>query len=86
MGYVHVCPQIPTPLSPPVEESCLHPCDHQVGCGGNGDRIARHNAIRDALFAAAQSAALGPKREASGVVPDSNSRPADVYLPTWHHG
>ena len=27
--------------------------DHQVGCGGNGDRIARHNAIRDVLFLAA---------------------------------
>ena len=36
--------------------------DHQVGCGGNGDRITRHrsNAIRDVLFSAAQSAALAP--------------------------
>ncbi len=41
--------------------------DHQVGCGGNGDR---HNAVRDVLFIAAQSAALGPTREASNVVPD----------------
>ena len=32
--------------------------DHQVGCGGNGDRISRHNAICDVLFRAAQSAAL----------------------------
>ena len=60
--------------------------DHQVGCGGNGDRIARHNAIRDVLFVAAQSAALAPSREASGVVPDSLSRPADILLPTWRHG
>ena len=30
--------------------------DHQVGCAGIGDRIARHNAIRDVLFNAAQSA------------------------------
>ena len=30
--------------------------DHQVGCGGNGDRIMRHNVI----FCAAQSAALAP--------------------------
>ena len=60
--------------------------DHQVGCGGNGDRIARHNAIRDVLFVAAQSAALAPSREASGVVPDSLSRPADILLPTWSHG
>ena len=55
-------------------------------CGGNGDRIARHNAIRDVLFSAAQSAALSPTREAAGVVPDSLSRPADILLPTWSRG
>ncbi len=48
-------------------------------------RITRHNAVRDVLFSAAQSAALGPTREASNVVPDSMSRPADIltfsYLP-----
>ena len=27
--------------------------DHQVGCGGNGDRIHRHDCLRDTLFAAA---------------------------------
>ena len=43
---------------------CLRPADtfgdHQVGCGGNGDRVARHDALRNAIFTAAQSAALGP--------------------------
>ena len=60
--------------------------DHQVGCGGNADRIWRHDAIRDALFVAAQSAELAPTREAPGVVADSQSRPADILLPTWHRG
>ena len=60
--------------------------DHQVGCGGNGDRIARHNAIRDVLFSAARSAALAPTREAPSMVPDSHSRPADILLPTWSRG
>ena len=60
--------------------------DHQVGCGGNGDRISRHNALRDVLYSAAQSAALAPTREAIGVVPNSHSRPADILLPTWRHG
>ena len=60
--------------------------DHQVGCGGNGDRIARHNAIRDILFLAARSAALAPTREAPSVVPDSRSRSADILLPTWSRG
>ncbi len=54
--------------------------DHQVGCGGNSDRISRHNTIRDVVFNAAQSAALGPLRETPGLVPDSASRPADVLL------
>ena len=60
--------------------------DHRVGCGGNGDRIYRHNAVRDVLYTAAQSAALAPTREATGVVPDSLSRPVDIFLPTWRHG
>ena len=60
--------------------------EHQVGCGGNADRIMRHNAIRDALFEVAQSAAFAPTREAAGVVADSHSRPADILLPTWRCG
>ena len=52
--------------------------DHQIGCGRNGDRIFRHNSLRDILFAAALSAALAPRKEA----PTScSSRPADILLP-----
>ena len=54
--------------------------------GGNGDRIARHNAIRDVIFSAAQSAALAPSKEAPGLVPGSHARPADVFLPSWSLG
>ena len=36
--------------------------DHQVGCGGNGDRIHRHDTLRETLFTAAQTAALAPRR------------------------
>ena len=36
--------------------------DHQVGCGGNGDRIHRHDSLRGSLFSAAQSAALAPRK------------------------
>ena len=60
--------------------------DHQVGCGGNGDRISRHNAIRDVVFSAAQSAALAPSKETLGLVPSSLSRPADILLPNWSCG
>ena len=60
--------------------------DHQVDCGGNGDRINQHVSIRDAVFSAAQSAALAPRKEAPSVIPGSSSRPADVYLPNWKRG
>ena len=60
--------------------------DHHLGCGGNADRIARHNALRDTIFSAAQSAALAPRREVSSLMPSSQNRPADVYLPSWIKG
>ena len=60
--------------------------DHQVGCGGNGDRIHRHDSIRDALFSVAQTAALAPRKEVPSLIPDTLSRPADVYLPNWMRG
>ena len=60
--------------------------DNQVGCGGNGDRISRHNNIRDVLFSAAHSAALGPKKEAPGTISNSSARPADILLPNWSRG
>ena len=60
--------------------------DHQVGCGGNVDRIARHNPIRDVLFSAAQYAALAPTKEAPSLVSSSHSRPADILFPHWSHG
>ena len=60
--------------------------DHQVGCGGNGDRIARHNAVRDVLYNAAQSAALAPTKDAPSLVPGSYTRTADILLPNWTNG
>ena len=60
--------------------------DHQVGCGGNGDRIFRHNALRDAVFSAAQSAALAPRKEMPSLIPNSQCRSADVFLPSWKGG
>ena len=43
------------------------------------EMVTGSHAIRDVPFSAA---ALGPTREASNVVPDSMSRPADIFLPT----
>lgn len=60
--------------------------DHQVGCGGNGDRIHRHDSLRDAIYSAAQTAALAPRKEVPSLIPGSSSRPADIYLPNWKRG
>ena len=60
--------------------------DHQVGCGGNGDRILRHNTICDSIFHAARSAALAPRKEVPSLIPGSQSRPADILLPNWERG
>ena len=38
------------------------------------------------LFTAAQSAALAPSKETSGLVPSSLLRPADILLPNWCQG
>ena len=66
---------------------CSRPCDpygdHQVGCNGNRDLIRRHHSLRDVLFSAAQSAGLAPVREVPSLIPDSCSRPADLFLPLW---
>ena len=60
--------------------------DHAMGCGGNGDRISRHDAIREILFSSTQSAGLAPRREVPSIIPNSSSRPADIYLPFWSGG
>ena len=60
--------------------------DHHVGCGGNGDRIFRHDSIRDAIFSAAQSAALAPRKEFPSLISGCQNRPADVFLRHWDRG
>jgi hypothetical protein len=60
--------------------------DHHISCSGDGDRIWRHDAVRDALFVAAQSAALAPLREVPSLIPGTQSRPADIFLPRWTRG
>ena len=60
--------------------------DHAISCAINGERIAKHNHVRDAIFAAASQAALGPRKEPAGLLPGSDDRPADVLLPFWANG
>ena len=56
--------------------------DYSLACGGNNDRILRHNAIGDIILTTAQSADLSPHQEVSSLIPGSLSRPAEIYVLT----
>ena len=60
--------------------------DHAISCGSDGERIARHNTLRNALYSTARTGCLAPVNEASALIPVSRSRPADVLLPNWTAG
>ena len=60
--------------------------DHALCCGNEGERIARHNALRDALHSTAAAASLGPSKEVRFLLPGNDRRPADVFLPYWSGG
>ena len=60
--------------------------DHAMCCGTGGERIARHDRLRDAIFHTAVSAALGPTKEERGLIPGGQRRPGDVFVPCWSGG
>ena len=60
--------------------------DHALCCGHWGERIARHNDIRDHIFKLAGSAVLNPVKEGRFLLPGNDCRPADVLLPNWAAG
>ena len=74
------------PRCPVCLSTSDHFGDHHVGCGGNMDRIFRHNSLRDAVFSAAQTATLAPRKKVLSLIPGSQNRPADVFLPCWKGG
>ena len=70
--------------------SCSAPSDrmgdHALGCAKHGDRIARHDQLRDVIFEAAASASLAPAREERHLLPGSAARPGDVMIRRWSDG
>ena len=60
--------------------------DHALCCGVGGERISRHNALRDAIYDTAVRAGLGPIKEGRFLLPGADRRPADVLLPHWDAG
>jgi hypothetical protein len=59
--------------------------DHAMNCGTSGERIGRHNRLRDAVHSAAASAGLGPVLEERFLLPGGR-KPADVLIPNWCRG
>ena len=57
-----------------------------MNCAWNGERIARHNALRDTLHSTAANAALAPTKEGRFLLPGEGGRPADVLIPGWSNG
>jgi hypothetical protein len=70
--------------------ACLRPSDalgdHALSCGTGGERISRHNHLRDAIFETAVAAGLGPTKEGRFLLPGADRRPADVFIPNWAGG
>ena len=60
--------------------------DHAMNCAWQGERIARHNWLRDELYNTATAACLGPTREGRALLPGEGGKPADVFLPHWAQG
>ena len=55
--------------------------DHAMHCkDDNGLKGGRHDRLWDNIFKEAQHASLNPKKEMPGLVPNSQSRPADIYI------
>ena len=60
--------------------------DHAIVCGSHGERIARHNQLRDAIYQVAASSNLAPRKEENALLPGTSARPADVLIPSWTGG
>lgn len=57
-----------------------------IQCGTSGERIRRHNLQRDIIFGVCQEALLGPTMEQKHLIPDTNAKPGDIFLPGWLNG
>ena len=65
--------------------------DHGLVCGTGGERIARHNALRDAIHDTAASAGLAPRKEGRALLPLTRQgrgigRDCDPPPQGWHKG
>ena len=60
--------------------------DNSSTCRGWGDNIHRHDRLRDKVFSSCVSVSLSPSLEKTNLRSNNQSRPADVFLPSWTQG
>ena len=59
---------------------------HASVCLVFGDRIRRHNILRDILHDFCSLAVWGPTKEVPHIFPSSSERPADIFVPNFSLG
>ena len=60
--------------------------DHPLCCKKSGDRITRHNRLRNLVFKLADTGLLSPELEKLGILgvtDTSRRRPGDVSMKSW---
>lgn len=63
--------------------------DHALVCSAAGDRVSRHNLLRNKAFYVCQAAGLQPQLEKPGLLDNSSlnsRRPADIFIPNLKIG
>src|SRR3982750_4864558 len=71
----------------PLCEQTMDPLgDHPLCCNKSGDRITRHNRLRNLVFKLADTGLLAPDLEKLGILgvtDKSRRRPGDVSIKHW---
>ena len=65
--------------------ACLAPSG-TICWGTGGERISRHNQMRNAIYNTAVEAGLAPIREGRALLPDTARWPADILIPALTGG
>mmetsp|Transcript_18456 Transcript_18456/g.23873 ORF Transcript_18456/g.23873 Transcript_18456/m.23873 type:complete len:393 (-) Transcript_18456:171-1349(-) len=60
--------------------------DHALSCAYGGDRIYRHNALRDSIFHMLRRVGFDAKLEKKGLLVDSNEKPGDIFVHSFDAG
>ena len=59
---------------------------HATTCANSGDRIKKHNALRDCIFNSCSLAAWSPIKEKAFLFAGTSERPADIFIPNFSCG